>query len=116
MDATNKGLIAPTGYDLYVVEVSATLTGGGAVAITFSSLPTGTYAIAYGQLPKDANGKIAVFDTPITQAGLEKGTSGGQAGGGLSAVPVPPSALLLGIGGLGLALLGFNRRRQALAA
>jgi hypothetical protein len=58
-----------------------------------------------------------------TTSGTTSGTTtatgtagGGQSGGGMSAVPVPPSALLLGIGGLGMAVTWFNRRRQVAVA
>jgi hypothetical protein len=69
--------------------------------IFLSPLPTGTFAIAYGEkykrTDKDGNIIMESFSTPFTESGLTQ------------KVPEPSALLLLGGGLLGLAL--YNRRR-----
>ena len=113
--------VTANNFGLYVFEIDpATLNGTTqSVKISFASgsLPLGTFIIAYGQEAgtTDKKGKFhpgAIFDTPFTQAGL---TTGDQPF--VSGVPAPPSAVLLGLGGLGLAfLLVRSRCRLAVAA
>ena len=104
--------ITVSSFNLYVIAVSATLassgthTVGGKGAATFTvdltQIPIGSYAIAWGQNDTHA------YTTAFTEAGQFTKTDS-------PAVPVPPSAVLLGIGGLGCALMLFNRRRHAVA-
>jgi hypothetical protein len=87
-----------TTYGLYVFNLNGTLDKSGSVTVKFSSaLPDGAYVIALADHKP--------FTTPFTHAGLT----------GSSTVPVPPSAILLALGGLGL--FGFLRRnRQPITA
>ncbi len=109
--------ITPTGFDLYVFVITATLDPKGYVSVQFNTdstkgatIPLGTYAIAYAE--DTANSKI--YDTPFTEAGLT--TSNGTTPGGNVITPAPPSAIAFALGGL--ALLGFmaQSRRRILAA
>jgi hypothetical protein len=104
--------INASSFTLYVYELSSSvvLADKGVIAVQFASIPTGTFVGGYSETSQHT------FSTPFTVAGLERGTTTVPTAGGQSSVPVPPSALLLGIGGLGLAIFGLNRRRQAVAA
>lgn len=103
--------VTANNFGIYVFEIDASLSGQGASEITFNAgaLPMGTFVIAYGQ---DSNGDT--YFTPFTQAGITTSGGGGSPGGG--SVPAPPSVVLLGFGGLGLAfVLAHSRRRLAAA-
>lgn len=108
-DSSINGITA-TGFDLYVFEISAALADKDTVSIQFptGSLPLGTFAIAYGI------NSSHVYDTPFTEAGMTTGGGGGTPGGG--ATPAPPSVVLLGFGGLGLAFVLARSRRRLAAA
>lgn len=105
-DKTYNGF-TPDTFSLYVFDITADLAAKGTVAVQFSSLPVGTYAIV---LSTGSDGKS--YGTPFTEAGLT--TSGGSTPGA-GAVPAPPSVVLLGFGGFGLAIM-FARPRRRLAA
>ncbi len=95
----------PSTFGLYVFDITANLSAKGTVSVQFSSLPVGTYAIVLSQ---GSDGKY--YGTPFTEAGLT--TPGGAQP--LISTPAPPSAVLLGFGGLGLILI-LVRSRQRLA-
>lgn len=98
----------PTTISLYVFDITANLAEKGTVAVQFSSLPVGTYAIV---LSTGSDSKS--YGTPFTVAGLTTG-GGGGGGPGAGSAPAPPSVVLLGFGGLGLAfILARSRRRLA---
>jgi hypothetical protein len=108
--------INATNFGIYVFEITAPLNANGNVAIQFASgkIPLGTYAIAYGLGPVNSspNGKTPVYDTPFTEAGLTTDDFNHHV-----VTPAPSSALLLGLGGLGLVgFVGLRRWRQATAA
>lgn len=114
-DLSNNKINA-TGFDLYVFEISAPLAGKDTVSIQFNTdpnngatIPVGTYAIAYGQ----DNGDTP-YATKFTITALTTGGGGGTPGGG--ATPAPPSVVLLGFGGLGLAFVLARSRRRLAAA
>jgi hypothetical protein len=96
--------ITATSFGLFEFSIPATLSGGGTDTFQFSNLPVGTFVIAYGQT------STHIYDTPFTEAGLETGSN--------QQLPAPPSAVLLGLGGLGF--IGFvarpRFRRKAVAA
>jgi hypothetical protein len=102
-------------FALYAIDFTQP-TGfiGGKGEISFqlsSSLPLGTFVIGLADTKP--------FTTPFTETGLTTNsgtgtTTTGSAGGGLSGVPVPPSAVLFGIGALGV-ILGLSRRRKVMA-
>jgi hypothetical protein len=104
--------ITATKFGIYVYEIDASLTAKSSVNISFSSLPQGTFIIAYGE---QASSKTNPFDTPFTEAGLTTNGGGGGGGGG-GVVPAPPSVVLLGFGGFGLAFILVRSRRRLAAA
>jgi hypothetical protein len=97
--------ITVNNFGIYVFEISATLGPKDTVDVLFSSLPVGTFAIAYG-----TDGKH-VYDTPFTEAGL---TTPGGVRPHDTATPVPPSVVLFGLGFVGF--LARSRRRLVTAA
>jgi hypothetical protein len=101
-DSQINGITA-TNFGLYVFEITATLAAQGSVSITFSGgngLQVGDYVIGFGEDSKH------IYSTPFTEAGLETGNK--------TVVPAPPSAILAGLGGLGIGLGGlFKRYRRA---
>ncbi len=105
-EQTVNGVTA-TSFGIYVFEIYAELDGNGNVAIQFDPstlLPTGSYAIAYGQAPANGGKDMMLYDTPFTEAGLT--------GVPHLTTPAPSSALLVGAGAV--SLFGFTavRRRQ----
>jgi hypothetical protein len=109
-DSAVNGITA-TSFSLYVFQLSDSgnaLPASSAIFVTFGSgtLATGDFAIAFGQ---DSKGKP--FSTPFTESGLDNGSNAPP-----GPVPAPPSAILFGMGGFGIALFWFNRRPQPAAA
>ena len=100
--------IPATSFGLFAYQINPTLSGGGTDSITFnSSLPVGTFVIAYGTTgipPSKA------FDTPFTEAGLTTGQN--------HPVPVPSSMVLAltGFASFGLVKLRYLRRKLVGAA
>ena len=112
-DSTDNNLTV-SNFGIYVFEINAALAGKDTATIQFSSLPIGTFAIAYGQNGTKTKGTI--YDTPFTRAGLTT-QNGGAGPGGEVISPAPSSAILFSLGGL--ALVGFmarSRRRLLVAA
>jgi hypothetical protein len=101
-DSIINGITAQN-FGLYVFEINATLAAQGSVSITFNGgggLPVGAYVIGFGEDSKH------IYSTPFTEAGLETGNK--------VLTPAPPSAILAGLGGLGIGLSGlFKRYRRA---
>ena len=95
----------PSSFGLFVYDINASLGAKGTDNIQFSSLPVGTFVIAYGQIVSGT--KTTVYDTPFTEAGLETGLT--------SAVPEPSTIALALSGIVGLGLAGVRRFRQRAA-
>ncbi len=91
--------LTATSFGIFVYELTSTgMTGGRTITATFaSSLPLGTFVVAYGT---DSQGRV--FDTPFTEAGLANGSPP-------PAVPEPASLVLLGSG---IAVVGARLRRR----
>jgi hypothetical protein len=105
-DSSVNGITA-TDFGIYVLKITGTLDGKTSVGVTFSSLPKGTFVIAYGE---DLGGKTD--GTAFTEAGL---TTSGDTTPNLL-VPAPSSVILLGFGGLGFVLVLARSRRRVLVA
>jgi PEP-CTERM motif len=103
---TNWTILDPTAtvFGIYVFGLNADLGAKGLINITFantSTVPVGSYIIAYGEDPPPGQTRITTFDTPFTETGYQC----------CSQVPEPSGLLLLGSGLLGLAFLGRKRLR-----
>ena len=110
-DLTINGITA-TSFGLYEYSINAALGAKDTVTVNFSSMPIGTFVIAYGETSETTTKctgppsnrvcttttTITQYDTPFTNAGLRTRT------------PEPASMLLLGAGMLGL--LGIRRIRK----
>jgi PEP-CTERM motif-containing protein len=114
--------IVATSFGIYVYSLTTAVSGGGEVGVQFSSsVPQGTFVVAYGcqgrrgSTPIDTactpNGNV--YGTPFTQAGLYTQNSVLQLQGG---VPEPSVLILLGTGLLGLGWLSRARRSSSGAA
>lgn len=103
-DLTINGVTATT-FGIYVFEINATLDSNGNVGVQFNpgSLPSGTFAVGFGETAK------LLYDTPFTQAGLTTGGGSGGNSGGAIPTPEPLSLAVLASGLIGLGLL---RRRS----
>jgi hypothetical protein len=99
-----------TNFGIYVYEIDATVKAKTSVGVTFSSLPQGTFVVAFGEDSSQAYG------TPFTTSGGTTVTPNGGGGGGGGVVPAPPSVVLLGFGGFGLAFILVRSRRRLAAA
>ena len=95
--------INATSFGIYMYEIDASLSAKSSVGVTFSSLPQGTFVIAYGQ-----NSSRNAYGTPFTEAGLTANSGGTSPLFGVA--PAPPSVVLFGLGGL--ALVGFMARSR----
>jgi hypothetical protein len=104
-DKADDGITA-TSFGLYVFAISNSVPLGanGLIDITFkSNLPTGTFAVAFGE---DTT-KSLVYDTPFTESGLTGGKVTTQA-----AVPEPATLFLFG-SGLLMAGRKFRKNRKS---
>lgn len=89
--------INATQFGIYVYALNtAAFSGNDGINVLLNGLPTGTFAVGYGETDK------SLFDTPFTEAGDETGP------GRPPRVPEPGTLLVFGLGLLGLVLL---RRR-----
>jgi hypothetical protein len=87
-------------FGIYVFSLNTSdFSGGDFLNFQFKGMPLGSFVVGYGQTPADSNGKVTIYDTPFTEAGM------------VNHIPEPASLLLF------LAPLAFwySRRRSLMA-
>lgn len=102
------GIAAATSFELFAYDVNAALQGNSSVAMSLSSVPQGTFVIAFSCSPKGADSESGnpclhgdIASTPFTNAGLI--TTHGVI------VPEPGTMALIGTG---LLSASFARRKR----
>ena len=95
------GIAAATSFELFAYDVNTALQGNSSVAMSLSSVPQGTFVIAFSCSPKGADSESGmpclhgdIASTPFTNAGLITTH--------ITVVPEPGSLALLGSGFIGL--------------
>lgn len=88
-------------FGIYVFSLNTSnFSGGDFLNMQFNGVPLGSYIVGYGQTPADKNGKVTIYDTPFTEAGI------------VNHIPEPTSLMMLLLAPIGFWL----SRRRALVA